>query len=298
MTEEKEMNWISGFWRRIGAFLIDGLILGLVGMGLGLFLENLFVEMGAWGRFVGFVIALLYFGVMNSEVVNGQTVGKQILKIRVVNSENKPISLNKSFVRYSILGIPFFLNGAQLSDETMFSFWLYIISLVVLGGMLSIIYLYVFNRVTRQSLHDLVVNTYVVNDGIQSQQVGHVWRPHLAIASLFFIVAAIAPVYISSLAEQHSFPELLTSRESIMSYPSVKYVTLSYGVPSTTSSLNTETTYLSAQVFLNNNDISNIELAKDLARSLVFNNSSALDKNLILIILIYGYDIGISSKLI
>ena len=72
--------WISGFWRRIGAFVIDSILLGLLGLLLGLFLEDFFVEIGGWGRFIGFVIAILYFGEMNSKVADGQTIGKKALK--------------------------------------------------------------------------------------------------------------------------------------------------------------------------------------------------------------------------
>ena len=61
MTEEVELKWISGFWRRIGALIIDTLILGIAGIVLGLFLESTFVLIGAWGRLVGFSIALIYF---------------------------------------------------------------------------------------------------------------------------------------------------------------------------------------------------------------------------------------------
>ena len=76
MTEENNMRWISGFWRRVGALFIDTIILGIVGLGLGFALETQFVELGGWGRFVGFFIALVYFGVMNSSISGGQTFGK------------------------------------------------------------------------------------------------------------------------------------------------------------------------------------------------------------------------------
>lgn len=51
-------RWISGFWRRIGAFVIDSAILGGAGYGLGLIFEKQFVELGGWSRLVGFCIAL------------------------------------------------------------------------------------------------------------------------------------------------------------------------------------------------------------------------------------------------
>ena len=81
MTEEKVIKWISGYWRRIGAFAIDSIILGLIGLSLGLVLEDMFVDIGVWGRLFGFTIALLYFGIMNSVISNGQTLGKKLLKI-------------------------------------------------------------------------------------------------------------------------------------------------------------------------------------------------------------------------
>ena len=176
MTEENELRWISGYWRRIGAFVIDSIVLGVVGTFLGFFLEDVFIDLGGWGRLLGFVIALLYFGIMNSKVSNGQTLGKKALKIRVVDSENQSISLLKSLGRYSIIGIPFFLNNAQFPFEVLISFWMYILSFIVFGGLFSIFYLYTFNRVTRQSLHDLVFKTYVVNVGSDKQEIDDVWK--------------------------------------------------------------------------------------------------------------------------
>jgi len=34
------------------------------------------------GLLIGFSIALIYFGIMNSELANGQTLGKKALEIR------------------------------------------------------------------------------------------------------------------------------------------------------------------------------------------------------------------------
>ncbi len=79
MTEGIQQNWIASFWRRIGALVVDSLLLGLVGF---------------------------------------------------------------------LLGLTFFLS---------------FLPLIVLAWPISIIYLYIFNRIPRQSLHDLVVVTYVVN---------------------------------------------------------------------------------------------------------------------------------------
>lgn len=298
MTVEVKLKWISGFWRRIGALFIDTLVLGVSGLALGLFLESLFVQMGGWGRLVGFSIALIYFGVMNSSIAGGQTIGKKALKIRVVDSNNSPINLGKSILRYFILAIPFSLNGAQFSNETMLSFLMYPLSLIIFGGFFSILYLYIFNRVTRQSLHDLVVGTYVVNANVEKQEPGKVWSVHLIIVAVLFISAAIVPAFTTQLAQSELFKGMLAAQSALSNNPSVAYATISSG--SSTFSSTTEgtktTTYVSSQVFLNTNNVSDTELARRLATIVVANYPEALQKDTIYINLTYGYDIGIASS--
>lgn len=298
MTEENAPNWISGFWRRIGALAIDITFLGLIGLGLGLLLEEFFVEIGAWGRLIGFSIALIYFGIMNSSIGNGQTLGKRALSLKVVNAQNGTINLINSFGRYCILGIPVFLNGAQFSTEIISSFWLYPLSLLVFGGLFSTIYLYIFNRETRQSLHDLVFGTYVVNVGVYNQSVGEIWKPHLIIVGLLGITSVLAPIFINSLVEQQPFADLLKSQEALAEIPDVGYATVSSGSNTaiTSNPETVETTYISAQVFLKEDQVKNSELARELASTLVKNYSQALKKDTIQITLTYGFDIGIASK--
>jgi len=74
--------------------------------------------------------------------------------------------------------------------------------------------------------------------------------------------------------------------------------TVSYGNSTFTSaeSGTSETTYVSAQVSLLENDISNEEFARSLATKIADNYPDALNKDVIQINLIYGYDIGIASR--
>src|SRR5437016_12192213 len=117
----KETSAIAGFWRRLLAFMIDVLIIGVVGFILGLIFFERFVELGGWGRIIGFVIALLYFGLMNSAVSDGQTIGKRLTKIRVAKATGEPLGISESFLRFTIIGIPFFLNGAPIQSEVLSS---------------------------------------------------------------------------------------------------------------------------------------------------------------------------------
>lgn len=298
MNEGTELKWISGFWRRVVAFFVDTLILGVVGLVLGLLLESFFAQMGAWGRLVGFSIALIYFGVMNSSIVGGQTIGKRALKIRVVGSENVPIGFERSVVRYLILATPFSLNGAQFSNEVMLSYLIYPLSLIVFGGIFSILYLYIFNRVTRQSLHDLVVGTYVVNASAEKREVGKVWNVHVAVVVILFIASAIAPAFTAQLHQSKPFKGMLAVQSALSNDPDVAYATVSSG-SSTFSSPNEgpkKVTYVSGQVFLRTKNVADTGLARRLAAVVVENDPEALKKDTIQINMIYGYDIGIAAS--
>ncbi len=298
MTIEKDKKWVSGFWRRIGAFFIDSLILGVTGFGLGLVLEKQFVELGGYGRFIGFFIALVYFGLMNSSIFSGQTLGKKVLKLKVVDAGNCSINVSRSFARYSVLGIPFFLNGAHFTNDALLSYWLFPLSLVVFGGLLSVIYLYLFNRVTRQSLHDLLIGTFVVNVGVEQKSPGSVWKPHLLVVGILFITAAFIPAFTSSIANSEPFKGLLLAQSEVMKNPLVSHATVSYGQSSFTSAKEETktTTYVSVQVFLKENIVSDIELARQLSEVLAKKYPESLKKDVIQIHLTYGYDIGIASQ--
>ena len=299
MSKKNDGRWISGFWRRIGAFVIDSAILGGVGYGLGMIFEKQFVELGGWSRLVGFCIALAYFGIMNSRISGGQTLGKKVLKIKVVDGENQPIDVVRSFTRYSILGIPYFLNGAHFTSNALSSYWIYPLSFVIFGGMASTVYLYIFNRVTRQSLHDLIVGTFVVNVNVEKQEPGTVWRPHLLVVAAFFILAAIMPVFTTHLSQSGTFRDLLSAQAAIMKEPSVGYASVSYGKRSFSSATNgtaTTTTYVIAQAFTGTNDIGDAQTARKLAEILVKRYPESLKKDTIQIKLTYGYDIGIASR--
>lgn len=295
--ENEENIWITGFWRRIGALLIDALILGFVGFLLGLALEEYFVQIGGWGRLIGFSIALIYFGLLNSSINNGQTVGKALLKINVVDSDNNNINVLKSFLRYCILGTPFYLNNARFTEDLLSSPFLYLLSFVIFGGFISIIYLYVFNRHTRQSLHDVIVGTYVTNKGSSATHIVPIWKFHYAVVVFLFIAAAVAPYFTMQLAQQEPFVDMLNVRTEVMKDPVVVYANINEGVSTvtTTESGTSETTYITVQAFLEKDDIANEFIATDIGKTIINNHKNATSKDLIQVTLTYGYDIGIWS---
>lgn len=296
--ESVQEKWICGFWRRIGALFIDTLVLGVFGYLVGIFLEDTFVQLGGWGRLIGFAVSITYFGVMNSSIYSGQTIGKKILNIKVVDSSNSSISLPKSFLRYSFLAVPFSLNGAQITNEVLLSYLMYPLSLIIFGGLLSITYLYIFNRVTRQSLHDIAVGTFVVNSDSPPEELPPVWKPHLVVVISLFIAATLVPAFTSDLVQSEPFKGLLATQEAISENDSIKYAGVTVGSSSFTSSDSgtTTTTFVKAQAFLYKNNVDDVAIANELAETIIRTYPEALNKNLIQVTLTYGYDIGIASK--
>src|ERR1700722_15306873 len=112
---------VSGFWRRVLALFLDSFVLGVFGWTFGFFLFDFFARLGGWGRLIGFGVALVYFGRFNSGLEKGKTIGKRIMGIEVIDSAGSHISLGRSLLRYLVLGVPFFLNGALLPGSILTS---------------------------------------------------------------------------------------------------------------------------------------------------------------------------------
>lgn len=167
-------------------------------LGLALFREA--ARLGQAGRLVGFVIALVYFGLLNSRIGGGQTLGKRLVGIRVIDRAGNALSPTRSVVRFLVIGVPYFLDGLWFdmspatSGVTVFLLGALLI-FAVFGGLGAAAYLYVFNRRTRQSLHDLAVGSFVVRDPPPvTTPIGFSTpRLHLIVVGCWLAFALIAP---------------------------------------------------------------------------------------------------------
>ncbi len=299
MNQEQELG-ISGFWRRLGAFFIDSIMLGIVGLILGIFFGDYFAQFGGWGRAIGFPIAAMYFTIMNSSLSNGQTLGKKVLNIQVINKDGKLLSPIQSFFRYSILGAPYFLNGAQFSEEILSSILGYFLSFAVFGMGLSIVYLFIFNRRTRQSLHDIIMGTCVVYSGAKDKlETKSIWVVHYAVCAILLFALALAPLFNGNLAKSDFFSALSETRSEILSLPEVVSANINDGKSTFTSFTKDKTTttyYISTNVMLLTDQIEDEDVAVKIAKIILEQHPEAHKRNIIQVILTYGYDIGIASK--
>jgi uncharacterized RDD family membrane protein YckC len=278
---------------------LDCLLLGAIGVSVGFFLADEFVRLGPWGRLLGFLVAMAYFGTLNSRLTGGQTLGKRLLKIKVVAKDGTPLTVQESFLRFLPLGVPWFLNNAQFSESMLFSSWVYGLSIAVFGLGLSVVYLYVFNRKSRQSLHDLLVGSYVV----PAEATGPVasaapWPLHLAVCVLLVVVSGITPYFTKNLAAREPFASLVSVLRAVSSEPWVIHALVNKGKSfmATTDKGKSTTTYLRITAYSKDPDIKDAARAKQLAKIALSVDSSAGSLDIIQVTLVYGYDIGIASS--
>ncbi len=128
MKEKAYTYELAGLGERFVALLIDGFIQGVIG-------GVLFGAFRGPGAGLSFIIGLIYCWYFWTRQ-NGQTPGKQLMKLRVVKADGTPISDTDAVIRY----IGYVVNSA----------------IMMLG------WLWAFVDSNRQGLHDKLVNTYVV----------------------------------------------------------------------------------------------------------------------------------------
>jgi uncharacterized RDD family membrane protein YckC len=157
MPQQTQYHLHADIVHRFVAIIIDAIILGIFWVIIGVAIAfaiiaddgnfHTFDTFGwsLWAFAIGalmFLIALLYFSFMEGGSGNA-TIGKKLMRLRVVDTNYQPCGLSKAFIR----------------NLCRFSF-LPFISWVV--AILDIILILV--REDRQRLGDIVANTYVIED--------------------------------------------------------------------------------------------------------------------------------------
>ncbi|MDQ6640257.1 MAG: RDD family protein [Pseudomonadota bacterium] len=143
---------LAGRWIRLGATLIDAVVAGLA-FGLlalvspiNVFRPSLASSNGLWMLLVqnlvlGFILFLVIHGYLIA--TRGQTIGKALLKIRIVRSDGTPAS----FAR--IVGLRYLTTSV-------------LASIPVVGTIYGLVDVLLIFRASRRCLHDNIADTIVV----------------------------------------------------------------------------------------------------------------------------------------
>ncbi len=289
----------AGFWRRIAAFLVDALLLGLVGHVLGLLLYDTFVGLGPWGRCVGFGVALAYF-VPQECGAGGQSPGKRLLRIRVVDAQGRALGAGRGALRYAIFGVPYFLNGALLPMDVATFAGGFPFAVVAAGGMVALAYLLAFNRRTRQSLHDFAVGAFVVRAGAGAPRMPapvRAWRGHLGVAAVLAALVGASPLLFPQLMHMPLFANLRALYVRLAAEPGLRGVNVFESVGrvygTTASGVRRE---LLIQAIVDAPLVDNVPLATRLAGIALASDPDAAREDLISVRIARGFDIGIASS--
>jgi uncharacterized RDD family membrane protein YckC len=136
---------LSGFWRRLGAYIIDAIILGVIGAVIqaiwGAITQASTSDTtgaGVRGGLIALVLYLIYFGYLWSR--NGQSIGYMALGIRVVRTDGSLLSLGAAVLRALLVYLSFALCLIPA-----------IVSAIMIG-----------TGSQKQAIHDMMVGTIVV----------------------------------------------------------------------------------------------------------------------------------------
>lgn len=129
----------AGFWRRFWAYLIDGMVL-LLAWGV--------IDALTGGVWIGQIMTLLVIVYFVGLTVEGGTIGKRMLGLRVVRVDGTSVEFFRAALRE--------LVGRPLSSFSL-----------LMG------YLWMLDQPERQTWHDVVANTVVVHE--LPTRTGPVW---------------------------------------------------------------------------------------------------------------------------
>ena len=292
---------IAGFWRRVAAFLVDAVILGLMGYALSLRLFDAFVSMGPWGRGFGFVIAMAYFVPQEVAHGGGQSLGKRLLRIRVVDAQGRALGPVRSIARFAVFGVPYFLDGVMLPmNVTMFAGGIPF-ALLAPGALLALAYLLVFNRRTRQSLHDLAVGAFVVRVARETRVAptpgpARAWGGHLAIAAVLMLLVGAVPLLYPQIMRIPLFAGLSALSRRLSAEPGLRSVSVlaseRHGFGIGTSDVQRE---LLIQGTMETPPTDYVPLSTRLAGIALATYPDAARADRITVRIAHGFDIGIAS---
>jgi uncharacterized RDD family membrane protein YckC len=287
---------LAPIWRRFLAFSIDCLILGAFGIVIGMFLFNTLAALGPWGRLVGFLLVLPYFALFESRAGDGQSPGKRALGIRVVDAFGNSITLDDSVLRYIVCSLPFFLNSLPLPATRLSGFTSAALALIVIGAGGTNLYLLIFNRNTRQGLHDLATSTYVVRvtpKGLVEKAA--IWRLHwLILGSLFVTLTAGATFFAKSIKQWTPFPELLQDAQLVEDMDGVQRAGVQ-NVVQMNSPNNPHTKVLAITAYVNPGSPDGPAFANEIAKSLLEKDPHVTQYDRLNIVIVCGYDLGFAS---
>jgi len=240
MNKIKDQNILYGpaagavvLLRRAIAFALDSLVLGAIGMALIFFFFDPLSALGERGRLIGFAIGSAYFGWFEGGSRRHQSPGKRVMQLKVVRCGEQgttPLSVARAWYRYAIVAIPFVLHGLTFVDLPQgtpgWQSFLTLNDTIIMIWEGALAYLFVFNRPSRRSLHDLATSSAVVPWSTDHATSAPVARGHwLGIAGLAALLVSTL-VIVGHLIPPKQGVDLAALQQSVASVKGVSVTSI------------------------------------------------------------------------
>jgi uncharacterized RDD family membrane protein YckC len=291
---------ISRFWPRIWAFCIDGVILALAGLLLGFIFRDFVIRIGAYGPLFGLFITATYQTICNSKIMKGQTLGKNIMNLHVVDIHGNYINPGRSFLRSLILSAPYFIVNLHIPFLSEIAILDTLKILILSSLVIGVVVFYIFNTGTRQSLHDLLTGTYVVTAIRKEEPVSLPIVPKSAFYVFGGCVAVLSGlsifglVNLASSAMNDAGTYGITVSENIMRMNLAKSTITTYSTGG-----NSVTKTYEVKLWISNMPEESLEDNKDvveIVKTILNNEKDITSFDLISVELITEFNIGIASQ--
>jgi uncharacterized RDD family membrane protein YckC len=169
-SEQAAQGVVAGFWVRVLSDVIDAIVLGVVGMLLAVPLGGVFERLGERGVLIGLPISLAYAGILQSRMGRGQTIGKRMLRLRVVKLDGGFLSLDRSFVRYALVAFPVYQTAIAYAVVMAFPFlrleWIEALGTGLAAALFVSCFFVIPFHPLKRGLHDILTGSIVVRHGM------------------------------------------------------------------------------------------------------------------------------------
>jgi uncharacterized RDD family membrane protein YckC len=191
---------LASFGRRLAAFILDMLLLSVIGEVVRAAFSDPLSQIGEYGRLVEWTCAIAYFGCFESRWGRGQSIGKRLLGLCVVRPDNTFPSPVEAGLRAAIATAPLIFNHMRYRPPSLIvgGFVGGLLGVALIGMPLSVLYLVAISSNKRRPLlHDLAFNTSVVRH--QDCDIQRppplptaLWRGHFVVVSLILLASFLA----------------------------------------------------------------------------------------------------------
>lgn len=157
---------LAGAHKRLLAYLVDFTILLLFFMGMKFFYYGGF-DLSDIDRFKSHVgldiltisLPMLLYSLVSEVMMNGQTIGKKLLNIKVISLDGGPPSLSQYLLRWMFKAFewPFFFGYTFFSLQSMLAY------IIITGFWGVVVLIFIAVNKKNQRLGDMAANTVVIN---------------------------------------------------------------------------------------------------------------------------------------